>query len=180
MGGPVGSEVACPLPFSGVLPGTFSRSVVRPVPPFFAAIRRFCCQKGCVRTRKGCQGVRPKHRISYVLVQFSTPRRARPQNAVSHALESKANRYGELQLPYIIAVDMVAMESFGCDSGEVLFGTEVFLIDRHTDKMTVTRSPLLSDRPSQENGLWFARRGPRNQQVSAVLLVQGVVYTRGK
>lgn len=70
---------------------------------------------------------------------------------------------------------MVAMDAIGCDIREVLFGQEVFLIDRRTEKMLATRSPLLPDRPSEENGFWFARRGPRNQQVSAALLAKGVV-----
>jgi len=110
-----------------------------------------------------------------VLFQFSNPQWVSPQNTVSNALESKADRYGELQLPYIIAVDMVAAYAFGCDIGRALFGQEVFLIDTRSEEMTVTRSPLLPDRPSEENGLWFARRGPRNQQVSAILLVNGLM-----
>ncbi len=110
-----------------------------------------------------------------VLYQLSVPQWSQPQSSLSVALESKADQYGELQLPYIIAVDMVAMTSFGSDIGKVLFGQEVFLINTRSEEMTVTRSPLLPDRPSEENGLWFARRGPRNQQVSAVLLVKGLV-----
>ena len=65
----------------------------------------------------------------------------------------------------------LAIDSLGCDIGEVLFGKEVALFDTQSEEVTLTRSPLLPNRPRIENGLWFARRGPRNQQVSAVLLV---------
>jgi hypothetical protein len=106
-----------------------------------------------------------------VLYHSWDARRISAQNALLKALESKADRYGSLQLPYIIAVDVLALDSLGTDIGETLFGKEVALWDTHTDEITLTRAPLLPDRSRSENGLWFARRGPRNQQVSAVLLV---------
>lgn len=93
------------------------------------------------------------------------------QSSLRDALEEKADRYGKLDLPYVIAIDILAIDSFGSDVGEVLFGKEVALIDMRSEKVTLTRSPLLPNRPRSENGFWFGRRGPRNQQVSAVLLV---------
>lgn len=105
-----------------------------------------------------------------VLYHTWDAQRASAQNALRNALESKASRYGSLRLPYIIAVDVLALDSLGTNIGETLFGKEVALWDTLTDEITLTRAPLLPDRPRIENGLWFARRGPRNQQISAVLL----------
>lgn len=106
-----------------------------------------------------------------VLYHFWVPRSVEAQKSLKDTLEEKADRYGELLLPYVIAVDVLAIDSFGSGVGEVLFGKEVLLIDTQTEKATLTRSPLLPGRPYSENGLWFARRGPQNRQVSAVLLV---------
>ncbi len=69
------------------------------------------------------------------------------------------------------SVDVLAIDSLGCDIEEVLFGKEVFLFDKQSEEMTMTRSPQLPDRPSEENGLWVGRKGSRNEHVSAVLLV---------
>jgi hypothetical protein len=93
------------------------------------------------------------------------------QNSLRNALESKANRYGVLQLPYVIAVDVLAIDSLGSAAGEVLFGKEVILFNTQSEEITLTRSPFLPNRPRSENGLWTARRRPRNRQISAVLLV---------
>jgi len=106
-----------------------------------------------------------------VLYHFWNARSVEAQKSLKDALEEKADRYGELQFPYVIAIDVLAIDSFLSGVGEILFGKEVLLIDTQSDKTTLTRSPLLPNRPHNENGLWFARRGPRNRQVSAVLLV---------
>ncbi len=106
-----------------------------------------------------------------VLYHFWDARRVEAQIALKDALDEKADRYGQLELPYVIAVDVLAIDSIGTDIGEILFGKEVALIDTQSDTATITRSPLLPDRPRSENGLWFGRNGPKNQQVSAVFLV---------
>jgi hypothetical protein len=95
----------------------------------------------------------------------------KPQNSLKAALKEKEDRYGDFELPYIIAIDVLAINSFGSDVEEILFGQEVALFDKQSGEIAMTRSPLLPDRPSQENGFWLARRGPRNRHVSAVLLV---------
>jgi len=92
-------------------------------------------------------------------------------NSLQAALKEKENRYGNFELPYVIAINVLAINSLGCDIEEILFGQEVALLDRQLGEVTMTRSPLLRDRPSEENGFWLARRGPRNQRVSALLLV---------
>ena len=106
-----------------------------------------------------------------VLYHFWDAQRVEAQTSLKDALEEKADRYGELQLPYVIAVDVLARDSFASDVGDILFGKQVVLIDTQKERSTLTRSPLLPNRHRNENGLWLARRGPRNRQVSAVLLV---------
>ena len=106
-----------------------------------------------------------------VLALSSSAQRSKPLNSLQKALEEKAKKYGNFDLPYVIAVNVLAKDSLYCGIDEVLFGQEVALIDKQSGEAVMTRSPLLPDRPTEENGFWSARRGPRNQQVSAVLLV---------
>lgn len=106
-----------------------------------------------------------------VLALSSPAQWRKQQNALRISLEDKKDKYGIFDLPYVIAVNVLAIDSLGCDVDEVFFGQEVALIERQTREITMTRSPLLSDRPFRENGFWLARSGPRNRQVSAVLLV---------
>jgi len=106
-----------------------------------------------------------------VVYQLSEARKVEAENSLRDAVETKAKKYGNFELPYVIAVDVLATDSFGTDIGEILFGKEVILFDRQSEDFSLTRSPLLPDRPSEENGFWRARKRARNRQVSAVLLV---------
>ena len=106
-----------------------------------------------------------------VFGQRSAVQWRKQHNSLQAALKEKKDRYGNFELPYVIAIDALAINSLDCDVEEVLFGQEVALFDKQSGEITITRSPLLPDRPTQENGFWFARRGPRNRHVSALLLV---------
>jgi len=110
-----------------------------------------------------------------VVYQLSEARKVEAENSLRDALETKAKKYGNFELPYVIAVDVLATDSFGTDIGEILFGKEVILFDRQLEDFSLTRSPLLPDRPSEENGFWRARKRARNQQVSALLLVEDLM-----
>lgn len=107
-----------------------------------------------------------------VAYQFSGTRKVEAVNSLRDALETKAKKYGNYELPYVIAVDVLATDSFGTNIGEILFGKEVILFDSLLEDFSLTRSPLLPDRPSEENGFWRARKRARNQQVSALLLIE--------
>lgn len=110
-----------------------------------------------------------------VVYQLSDARKTEAMNSLRNALETKAKKYGNFELPYVIAVDALATDSFGTDIGEILFGKEVILYDRNSKEFSLTRSPLLPDRPYKENGFWLARNRVRNQQVSAFLLVEDLM-----
>ena len=100
-----------------------------------------------------------------VFGQSSPAQWRKAQNSLQTALKEKEDRYGNFELPYVIALDVLAINSLGCDIEEILFGQEVALFDKQLEEITMTRSPLLPDRPTQENGFWYTRRGPRNQHV---------------
>jgi hypothetical protein len=111
--------------------------------------------------------------IQYQLIEFKW---ANPRNALIKTLESKAKKYGNPDFPYIIAVDILAANAIHRDKRfilEALLGKEVLLIDPQTgESKGVTRAPLVQGRSADEDGIWFGRRaGPKNQQVSAVLLI---------
>lgn len=93
-------------------------------------------------------------------------------------LQQKAKQHDGVQVPYVIAVDVVGIETmFRSDESvmEDLFGKEVIIFDPSADRVVaVKRSPELPRRSDREKGFWFGRSGPRNQHVSAVLLVNAV------
>src|SRR5579875_1412613 len=66
-----------------------------------------------------------------VLYHFWDARRVEAQIALKDALDEKADRYGQLELPYVIAVDVLAIDSIGTDIGEILFGKEVHSLTRN-------------------------------------------------
>lgn len=97
------------------------------------------------------------------------------ENSLRKKLEDKGEkgRYGNLEYPFIIAVNILAQDSLGCNLDELLFGKEVYLFDRQSGEGAMTRSTHLLNRPFSENGFWRARRRWREdrEHVSAVLLV---------
>jgi hypothetical protein len=87
--------------------------------------------------------------------------------SIRGAVEKKASRYGDLGLPYIVAVNALAEFARETHAVEGLFGTEaiqVRCIDGEYDCRTV-RNP---------DGAWHNANGPRNTRVSAVLSTEGV------
>jgi hypothetical protein len=84
-----------------------------------------------------------------------------PHLAIASSLAGKAGRYGELDLPYIIAV--TAMETFANEDSAVdaLFGTEAVLVNANGHAWV--RNP---------DGLWRGPNGPINTRVSAVMFTR--------
>jgi hypothetical protein len=107
---------------------------------------------------KGC--VRPIGGLSYMdgFVDSSTP--------IRKAITAKAGRYGDLELPYVIAVNALDEASVDViDIMNALFGEEKCIVSSGEDGgisgAGITRVP---------NGAWTSESGPRNTRVSAVLL----------
>jgi hypothetical protein len=87
--------------------------------------------------------------------------------SIRRAVEKKAGRYGDLGLPYIVAVNALGEFAREDHAIEGLFGTEaiqVRCVDGEYDCRTV-RNP---------DGAWHNANGPRYTRVSAVLSTEGV------
>jgi hypothetical protein len=84
-----------------------------------------------------------------------------PETVFRNCLKAKATRYGELDCPYLVAVNTLDVFFDDTSTWNVLFGSEFMRIDRATGEATQGRKP---------NGFWFGPKGPLNQRVSAVLL----------
>lgn len=85
---------------------------------------------------------------------------------IRNAINKKAGRYGELELPYIVAVNVLEYID-EIDIMEALFGKEQFTISfsqGHPLKPVDTQMSRILD------GVWTSHEGPRNTRVSAVLL----------
>jgi hypothetical protein len=80
---------------------------------------------------------------------------------VKKALLGKAGRYGNLNLPYVIAVNTVGLHVDDIDIMNVLFGTEQYVFNSGSKKEKLNR---------KLDGLWTSNCGPRYTRVSAVLV----------
>lgn len=94
-------------------------------------------------------------------------------------LQDKADQHAGVQVPYMVAVDVVSIEAMFRSTESILddlFGQTIFVFDRDTGQLVeVRRSPELPRRSDREKGLWYGRSGPRNQHVSAILLVNSIL-----
>lgn len=92
-------------------------------------------------------------------VRMLAPLQVQPQEPIKSAILRKATRYGDLDLPYVVAVN--AIEDYaGEDSAiDALFGSPAV-------EHAMDRPP----RPIRlRDGVWYGPRGARNTRVSAVL-----------
>jgi len=102
-------------------------------------------------------------------LQMYNPKLTIPHIGIKQAIQDKAIKYGELDLPYIVAINI--MKEFGGDDIDIsnaLFGEEqVALIFRRNELIgkQFRRKP---------NGAWYGPNGPQNKRVSAVLIAVGL------
>ena len=85
--------------------------------------------------------------------------------ALRTAVVKKATRYGDLGMPYIIAVDAVNQDLDEIDILNALFGPETVVFN------TIRKTPLFRREP---DGAWSGPKGPVNTRVSAVLVVSSL------
>jgi hypothetical protein len=108
---------------------------------------------------RGKSGVRPIGAITTAAREIDSG------SAIRDTLVEKAGHYGELNLPYVIAVSVLT--EFGIhkeDVMEALFGKEHLLIPRDRTSgagVRVERTP---------GGLWTSPNGPRYTRVSCVMI----------
>jgi len=83
---------------------------------------------------------------------------------ICNAIKGKATKYGRLNLPYIIAINVISEFCDNITISNALFGEE---------NITITRMPNGTIRQRQgrnPNGAWWGPKGPQNTRVSGVLI----------
>jgi hypothetical protein len=90
------------------------------------------------------------------------------QPALYAALASKATKYGLLDLPFIVAVNVLDNFAEERDVFDALLGEPCIVSTRYGDGTTETRVER------KRNGAWFGPKGPQNTRVSAVLVAQNL------
>ncbi|RMF72363.1 MAG: hypothetical protein D6738_11415 [Acidobacteria bacterium] len=88
--------------------------------------------------------------------------------AIRAAVCNKATRYGPLDLPYVIAVNVIAEHVDTSDIMNALFGKEYVEIRRNAD------GSLDQSCGRKRDGAWFGPTGPRNTRVSAALIANNL------
>lgn len=105
---------------------------------------------------RGKSGVRPigTRMTDFRLVNNWTP--------IRDSIIEKGRKYGELDLPYVIAVN-VLKPADSTDILQALFGQEEYIID-----ISDSSAPKMRRKP---NGVWIGPKGTRYTRISAVLMV---------
>jgi len=86
------------------------------------------------------------------------------RRGIVSALRSKATRYGELDLPFVVAVNTLHLAADTEDAAAALFGSLQLLFNPATGQSREARAP---------DGAWGTSAAPRSRGVSAALLVLG-------
>ncbi len=113
---------------------------------------------------RGKPGVRP---LGY---RMFGPEYVNSWEGIVGALRSKATRYGELDLPYVVAVNVIDDFADDVDIVEALFGQEEVLI------RGAVGQGFQTEYRRRPNGLWAGPTGPVHTGVSAILAVENFTY----
>ncbi|MBZ5507267.1 MAG: hypothetical protein LAO78_17545 [Acidobacteriia bacterium] len=85
------------------------------------------------------------------------------------ALEVKANKYGEFEIPLLIAVNVLSVHCDDIDILNGLFGQEGIVCSLAQDGSIVEQSQT-----RKRNGFWYGPKGARNQTASGALIVSNL------
>jgi len=114
---------------------------------------------------RGKQGIRP------IGIRFLRPQECKEHEWIRNAIKEKATKYGNLDLPYIIAINVLSI--FSNDDHMVmnaLFGDE---------RITFYRLPtggFDNKLTRASNGAFRGPRGPRNTRVSGVIICNNLLW----
>jgi hypothetical protein len=111
---------------------------------------------------RGKPGTRP------IGLQFYGPQFMDSRTAIRDVLCTKAGRYGNLALPYVVAVNALDRSTDFTDIMEALFGKGKYLIDFSRSKSS---EPEMTREP---DGVWASKSGPRYTRLSAALVAIGL------
>lgn len=90
------------------------------------------------------------------------PLSVQPQEPIRTAVLGKAGRYGDLDAPYIVAVNALSTYAREDDAVDALFGTKIVSVRQTAEGF--------EDRIGRDtDGVWYGARGPVNTRISAVL-----------
>jgi hypothetical protein len=84
------------------------------------------------------------------------------------ALEKKASRYGDLDHPYVVAVNALGLFHHEDDAFDALLGTSFTAVHQFTDGTFRTEDTRKPD------GIWVGPQGPRRKGLSAVLSTEQI------
>lgn len=112
---------------------------------------------------RGKPGVRP------VGMRFYEPRYIALHLAVRSSIVSKATRYGDLDLPFVVAVNVIDPDCDKTDIANGLFGQENVTFVQNADGYVVE-----SYSGRNPNGAWCGPSGPQNTRVSGALMAIGL------
>jgi len=120
------------------------------------------------RKERGRAGVRP---FAVHLQGFS---QVDPRLSIRDAIIKKASRYGDLDLPYVVAVNALSMYVERTNIMEALFGQEppFSIVDGIKDSQ-----PEWERKERILDGAWTEKSRPRYKGVSAVLIAKRVTYS---
>lgn len=108
---------------------------------------------------RGKPGVRP--------IGFTLPKKAGVIDSytpIRRAISAKATKYGDMPIPFIVAVNVFDIFASKIDVMNALFGPEAVSIRQYSDG---TRHHRLIRQPK---GAWISPHGPQNTRVSAALI----------
>lgn len=110
---------------------------------------------------RGKPGLRP---VGAHMYEF---RYVEPQEGIHDAVRKKATKYGDLDLPYIVAVNALDLFVDQDAVAAALLGDEQYIATLYEDGSTKGHQ---SRKP---NGVFYGPQGPQNTRVSGVLMLGG-------
>ncbi len=114
--------------------------------------------------KRGKPGIRP------IGVRFSAVEWSKTHINIKNSINEKATKYGNLDLPYIIAINV---QDFCCDDLDVmdgLFGNEI-------TSVTINQNGLYEFTPGRKpKGAWIGPQGPQNTRNSAALIFRNLSW----
>lgn len=106
---------------------------------------------------------RGKERIRPLGLRFSGFSELKDHIYLRNAIRGKSTKYGKLNLPYIIAVNILSIFCNDMSITNALFGDEGITVFRKGDG-------IFNHKPGRKhNGVWRGPRGPQNTRVSGVM-----------
>jgi hypothetical protein len=100
-------------------------------------------------------------------VQSIPPRQVTVDDDLKSALKNKANRYGRLDHPYVVAVNALDRFARQDDAFDALFGSTCTVVEQTAGKETFRES-------RNPDGIWHGPGGARHQGLSAVLSTERI------